>query len=1140
MRYLTCALLGVLLAASPAQAGELWSLGGGDQAFVPVPVDDPIRVEQDVYYLADSSGAEYELMFLGTFSARCRPTPQDPWRSITSAAVGGGAGNNLKGTAGIVNDRLMGWYPRDAGSHWEMMIWDISCAELYEGAPEVRAPVSMRAVIEPAPHWRPGRGGVVFRPAEGIAVVAGRACAGDRQVLWCLDDGPEPQLSLALVADTFSALLPEGVALMAPYVRLEPLEEPSESWQILARTALPEGGAVLVLSQGWGASQTASVQWVVRWDADDVLTPIFGPALRPPADARAQRPAPLGLATEVHFDPQWQAVWVGPVTAWQPAGLMRNGAEVGLHGFGYRVISLDGSGSGYLDLSPAWGQPPERQPHARIGAVSHFGGGLMRFRLPQSGPGGEVSRYGYELRLDRDSVDLDGDTLNQAMEAAAGTSDYHADTDADGVDDGMELIVGSDPVGSAPLEPALPEGLVPSPLLSARVGVDPSTVGPTDGGVFNHTTMWPRERSLNANAPLCRRDDSLTCDGADGTAGVRCVDAAGRTVADWCQDYYRAPVLSRDGRFMLITQQFRVDRLDLRTGARTVWFELDTVRPLLSDILDDQWATNQLLFYPIDEDRLFVTNTIDPFDALPNWTRVLFIDGSGRSRVIYDVFAESCDNAAAGTPGPGDCPDGRQWTNPFGRVYNDSSGGQLVVGWHAATERLMIALGGMPESYLVGLREEAAPLVLQQSLLLKNFAIERFDQPFETVLPTVFPGFYGVMPDGRYHTQWGMVGPLFERAPDNPWLVDPPARSDLYFHVLWNGTITDQRGVEWVPRQRRVHPGDTLFLGAVTITGREAPAYMLYGIGPKGGANPLWDGVSDLIEGPTGMALAEDGRLCVADRVGQQLVELSPNDDGSDVPRVVARRSEGDFIDCIYQGDTLLALLGDPPRVATVGREGVLSDPQPVVGAGEPAQLIATRDGYEVFWLDPGSDLRGYVHTADGQRAEWRNGTVSDGQGGTISINEGSLVQAVERPDGQLVLAFSTVRSRPFGPDAPLLASAPTLANAAGTGGPLVFLSDTGPHQALAQVPGGSSLDPWTGDDTVPCFDDPEQCGPAPQPGEDAGVGGAGGAGGADAGPGAQPDGDDGGCGCSADGASDGPGLTGLLLLLLAWPRRRR
>ncbi|MCB9788551.1 MAG: hypothetical protein H6744_17885 [Deltaproteobacteria bacterium] len=1084
---LAAAALVAGLAVSPsALALELWELGSGDARFV-TPASDPVETEDDTVYYRDSTGAEYEVRALGGLSVSCRPTPADPWRSITQSINLSLA--EVPAVAGIVGDHLIAWLGRQNAPNWEAYVWDVRCADWYAGAPAVRAAFVALPAFEAPAAWgtaastRPLR----LRLTKGIFEFGGRACAGEQVALWCLDlAAPEDGFQILLEASDLPAQIDDGpqeqdYLLDLWHGQFADEWTPTVSWEFRGYRALPGGGAAIGAkvrldntTQGVPSIGPFEITWVLRLSPDGSITTRFEGAPRLTkglafSDSILQLPGIIGDAAEIHYDPTWDALWVGPVFGAQPSGLWYESEyEQGYFGFGYRILPLSEPGSGYLDLTDAWGrldrcyQPFPTAPcgvNVMTGALTEFGDEL-RFRIPDP-DGGNFGTYEFALELDRDAVDLDGDGLSRAEEAALGLSDYDADVDDDLVDDRLEMVTGTDPkVADNPVSlPAFPVSFIASPVLSYRLGVG-EDFGTTEGVLWQGFGRF--SSLLRSDGPLCRFDD--------GTSGCQtCRDASGEAEVQLCSDFRGEVTISHDGLWLVYTNKQSVERVDRATGAESTWITWDRVYPFYADILRGD-TTQQLHFYPVDADNLWITNTWDGNDDRPDAVRVVHVDGAGTPRVNFDIPVEACAGGAYAAGAP--CTEVPAFDvqpyriNGFSRwpINNEV---QAFVGYHEQSGRMLLALGGKPESFLVGLDPTEPPIVFQRARELKHLVRDSYARALDADWGTLFPAFLHRLADGFYFTEVGLVGPRFERVPTNPWAPRVYPDSDLRFDGFWNDTILDQRGVEWVRYERRVSPGDTLLLqeGRNPNTGGDH-GYMLYAIGPRGGANPLWEHARTDIEGPTGMHLAADGRLCVADRVGQRLIELAP-EDASKVPTKVVRTTEGiDVIDCTYAGGTLQALLGGPPSVVPIEAGGNAGPPEPVSGTGEPAGFIDEPDGsYEIFWLDAASPVRGVFYDADGTRQTLNDGSANDPlhPEQKLSLNEGSVWRAALRPDGRLITLFATIRVHAFAPDEQLLALQPTYRDLDGTGLPVVFLDPSSAHHALAQVPGGSSLDPWTG-----------------------------------------------------------------------------
>ncbi len=1159
------------LALAPPAAAQLFPQTDGDLTFEAVEPGNRPWLGADAYFFRDASGDEY---YARSEFLSCRRTPDDPWRVVVRV----GDSRRPDWFAGAVGDGAVFAVPFAAGGEWNVEVFRGDCTALWDALGDGPLRESAQFVLPRLGSWlrlvpaiTASQNGRAFALGDTLCL----GSAGQSLGVWCLDaaaqafevlvDGTTLPDFLTGASGALSALsLAIGRDLTVPPIELQ--------WRLNSLEPLADGTLAAMVSAGAGNPDQVGLQWVVRVHGDRSVEVLLGPIARYKHvddrlwNPRTDGPTVLGSGSELFYDPVWDALWLGPVGGWVHS-THRDGmssrvddykTEEGSTGVGYRIVPLQGGGSGYLDLSeriitaqrsPAEPAPvdifgPPRRgcyvPPVRAAGFSARGGDLV-FEVPSSSPEG---RDAYQrLVFDRGTVDLDADGLTWAEEVAHGTRDFDADSDGDGVLDGMEVAVGRDPSAPQPPAFAFPVALAPSPLLLALSG---SLVE------LNRADQTLAQGSaLVANGPHCLWLEV-------GVAG--CVSADGRVLARWSPIARPNPVavVAVDGTVAAAPDSDGIHRVDLATGARTLWVPRATLDGIYNRQAIDVLPERDLYLFPYDAETL-ITHPVGIRTASNEAYRAVRFDGTGQAEVLADMPALLADGR-----------DGR--SHEVSLEGSDCKGLTLEapvnagVGYHAATGRLTLGIRGNWESYLLGLHPSEPPLALQTSRALMQREVDDFAVWPMPGLVGAFPFAYSPLADGSYFTGWSAVGPHLEHAPRNPWsyqMLGSAVTGDFgqYAHGITQSWTScghaqlDWHGLEWVVYERRVRPGDTLLMGrGLHPYRRGIDGTMLWAIGPRGGANPLWARGSADIVGPTGMDVAADGTLCVADRGGQQLFELAPLDDGSMIPQTVVRRDQGlDVIDCHYDGEDLVWLTGDPPTVTVVNRRtgalvlqtAVASD----IPGARPGALARNAEGdVEVVWLEPGTGgFRGGVITQAGTLVGYFNGDLSVPGGAPIELTGDNLYRAVERPDGYVVGLFSTaaaaLRAETRAESEAIQRWGPFLVDDTGTVQPLTTLTDffegifptgEGPF-VLAQVPGGDAVDPWTGEPDRRCWAPTPLAGPVG--GADGGVTGDGGL--ADGGVRPAAGGADEGCGCDTTGQGGAALWFGLLLLAVRRRRRR-
>ncbi|MEZ4431076.1 MAG: MYXO-CTERM sorting domain-containing protein [bacterium] len=717
----------------------------------------------------------------------------------------------------------------------------------------------------------------------------------------------------------------------------------------------------------------------------------------------------------------------------------------------------------------------------------------------------------HALAYDPAALDLDGDGLTAAEEAAAGTSAYLADTDGGGTDDQDELRrAGTDPAdpGDDPAAAQRAATLVSSPLVRLRVPYDALDVGP---GMIT----W------DADGPLCERG---ACRGPDGAVVRRYDDLPGR-------DLRFPPIRAVDASHLLVRTTEGFARLFFADGHREPWLTLDALReafprapgapPLIVDAVT---------LVPVDARHTWAVNETEP-------ARVVLFDGD-TPRVVFDAEDNRCA-AGLGPCDPGPRPSAPDLDHsvpgalpggglPYPDVpVHDLEGDRLVfVGYEPRTDELQIGLYGTWQTWLVALRADAPPRVLATDRELTPGA--GAGPPYvdeKTGRPRLPQGAH-VLDDTLRLTVAGLRDPLgapiagaVERfSPYGPLMT---AWGDTTVYRVYTGGAAD--GVyELVRYDAALEPDDLVLAtwGELHPAGHPPPddcptALRVFHGKPRGGlverltrCDPIPGGGAvtgdALVGGVAGVDVSADGRLCIADRA-RVVVLLGTATTGGfptvplyDIPLPGA-------LDCAWHDGALYALTD----AAAIHR----FDPADPAGF-LPHATLTPPDGLppEGFLrLPDGSPAVRFA--APGPEAPRRRALTLDG----APVDPEALAAAADLPEP--AAAWDHLRSDGVAirRDGPTLIARDTYAAAEA---PYAWESLDPPGSAVLEaafaiVPGGEGRDPWTGQRRARPTPDAAPPPPAPP---------------------AAATGDD---GCAATPAAPAPPLGLALLALLALRRRR-
>lgn len=1155
--------LAALLTTAHAQPARpeippLLDLGDGGGRLVELPHAEEPALGGRFYGPAQSVGADYVYDYLEASDGTVyRVSERGMWCWTPGAtrdealSIPFGRGD-VWGLSGLVDEQLVVWNnTTDFAGRSLSIRWFTRCTD---GVFESERVVRVREEGVETPFLTPGArsSGVVFARD-------GKICGGGGNGWGCVDPAVDPAVEPAvfemwLTPEAVAAQLPRGTDFLAQVLAAAGVDEDAAvTWSVVDQTHLPDGRIAAIISAQFQIQTDrergpAWVRWAVMIDpatgaARDLLEPVFGSNI-----AVTPYDNPLGQAQEIHYDAAWDAVWVGPVVAWTPSSLALAydvGASINelltkgrTSGVGYRVLPLDDAPgrNGYLDLSNAlfWLNPCVNDAIRGCVPAKLFRGLSDRqhrlfFRRERDGP--------YTLAFDRDGVDRDGDGWSLAQETARGTSDLAVDTDGDGAYDALEAAVGRDPL--------TPDAPVRAPLLYSISHMIYRDLPPIEDR-YGH--------SLARVSPLCgvgRREDARFVG--------RCRDLAGRVLVEWAQEGGATPIVAADGRHVMVIGNTAVRQIDLETGEDRVWFERGDIHPHIADRITggpESFFLGLQDWAPVDRDTVFMGTTVDPFVAGGLASRYLRIDGGpGEPKTVSVLFDTADDPCAAGLAG---CTDevwpGHQEGPRTARPHELSSMWAVAMGYHLESERFVVGVGGALGSHLLGFHATEPPIRLSRARGI--YPLDRAEYVVDVAADwcTPFPGWMQPAGPDAYRMGIGDLwrGGALDRVPRErrhvvrsqscdsgavkPYIA-PKGPPTLAGHFISSHIIEPYL-------ERRVNPGDSLFLGGMdeVLTGvphdRSEDGRMLYSIGPLGALVALWDDADPLLVRGTGMDVAADGRLCVADRPGAQLIEYLP-DAATAIPDVVGRRVEGlDAIDCLWRDGRLLALTDE--AIVEVDADGMTSEIERH-GAASPVDLAPDGDGWQVLDRAAADAPLGFVRRQDGTVdpiTALEQGTPADDHRVELPVGQPTTaVHAVERSDGTVLITTTTTVAEAIDSGEATFGVYGGVRVLDGRGG-LRMLWD--PHtpgyfQTVAQVPGAFD-DPWDGAQGPVCWFDPtlpecavERADPSPLGGGDAGV---------DAGAGGLDPAEDDGCACRAD--DGGPlGLLWLLPLVLAGRRGR-
>lgn len=1035
MRHLSqrLVLLAALLAGLDAHAAGLFRPPG--QIDLP-PL--PWVLDAGTVLTEDTQGALY------LDNRSCQATPGGPWRTWADSTPPGSGGTEVWGASpvhdGVVGLRLQKMAPDEAHpkGYEQVQILRVRCADI---DPKLKVGSAIQVVAQGERDLPPG---VTYAPDTGppIAAADGTVCQARKAGLWCAKPtatGLQQELRIAFgTLDAQLGLPPQpaidqasqpvtwllGPAVWTPDNRL---------FVLAARTIFyPKGALHTYGDTGWLLESLPGGQVVAR--------------LAPPGLSGAK--SAFDEANQIVYLPQLKALALFPVVQqgdYSHLQVPRKGGngsgtgvdiDLGATGVGMWLVHLQGPGNGFLSLTDAvarrrscntaswnglmcesaWG-PATIWPRPATAAEPSGVGVLLPSTNFLAKGNVEKHMHTHALTLQAADVDLDQDGLSAAEEAAHGSSDWLDDSDGGGTCDTAEVHLAQSQPQVTKDDPWLthlgPKGRYA--LVGSRLMIDLHGIGMTG----------QRVQTWGVAGPLC-------------VAGT-CRDVDGEVVATYVPNgkVPHAETKAADGSHLVQLGAAGYERLRW-DGVREMAAPMAEVLALLPPQTSEP---GELRAMPADLDTLFVMRE-------SHTARVAVFERGQPGRVVFDLQKERC---ASGLGPCSDKPGKAESGMPVHDLVRDEF---RVLGWDPQTRRLLLSVVGVWDVYILGVHATQPPVVLRRGRHVGGL-----------------PGWIAPTGHGDLMSDGGLMDSYFSFRPtylgtgvpgSNPQLLGAWGHTALRVEA---GTL-----LEMVRYEPGVAPGDVLFLARLP---NSAP--MLYVSKPRGGLVPLWDAPIQRMLSIDGMDVTADLRLCVADRKGRKLWEFSAGLTAvPDVPELEA--DVGELVDCKYDGaGDLHLLLADPPRIEV--RHGLTGDSvllQTLPADKHPQQLVKKPDGsLEVLYTEEG--LRGRLYTKAGRKVEMAQGSfdltvagVPMGPVGLWWINKQSTqmekkpgrVALVERADG--VLLFGGTGAEPTPPYALIAQVFAIEPRTRGFSQPWLLEHYAHDTQALAVVPGGLAVDPWT------------------------------------------------------------------------------
>lgn len=1023
---------GVLLATAPAFAtGPFTWPGQVDLA----PLDRELPMGQVV--AEDSQGSLYRL------DGSCQVAGSTEWRSFGSGPFG----------MAPQGDGVVGWIstPLDDGQE-HVRIVQVRCADLVPGqAVDLQWKVLGSFDRKPLGPDVPGQPLLVS--AQGDICHVRPAHAGVECVTF-----PNGKLALDVRLDVSDL---DARVQYKPSVPKDKLPKDDkwqgkvpETWRVRLGTFAPDGRLFL-------AAERQS--WVYGVDGVAYSNPAWILEI-PPGPAA---PVVPGQPKPLHVIENFPSIQVAMQLVWEPTlGKLAwfttgdyshetravaggdgagNGVavELGAAGAGLNLLRTDDGRVAFLSLTDAIARRRVCNTKAWQAMTCESGLGVPQLWQRPDGHIGVALPYTnfiqkgnvergmtlHALTFDAGSLDLDEDGVTAAEEATRGTSDWSEDTDGGGTIDGIEAhVAATDPLKlqDDPWQTWQRKGrfaIVRSPLISVLHDLSALVKSPP---------TWAE--TWSANGPLC--------------LGGVCLDADGQVVAT-----YSGPATkSVDGTVLVLATGKGWERQSLLDGQRQVVATKAEVEALLVPTSGQQAGPIRVL--PVGAQTTYFAR---------EWGggKVAIFQTGQPGRLVFDLQKARCDSGLGPCDGH---PGGKAKTElPVHDIPRDQI---RLLGYVPATQRLMVGVQGVWDQYLLAVHAQDPLVVLRRGGAVGNlmhwiFPVGECDPARSQCDLLSDAGVLDPYLTGR--DTW--MGPLPQDVPETP-----------QFAGAWGHTVLRIAPdvVEFVRYEPGVDPGDVLVARPV-VADVGSEGVMLYVSKPRGGLVPLWNGIEHEIKGVDGMDVRADGTVCLADHQGQRLWEYGAQFDR--VPSLLKLQADvGGILDCRYdaQGDLHL-LFDDPPRIEIRTGTNVATVPGPALAAGKhPQSFVKKPDGsLDVLYVEEG--LRARLFTRAGRKVEMPQGTqdvlLDDKPLGSFRLwwfnaTTPPLPQwkgrapLVERADGLLLLGGSHAAA-----DLMYVVMSSTWALDPRTG--RSGIPWEGSHYgnwawAMAVVPGGVAIDPWT------------------------------------------------------------------------------
>jgi hypothetical protein len=930
----------------------------------------------------------------------------------------------------------------------------------------------------------------------GLAASEARSCAATRLGIVCVEATGSPTVRLRMPLAALEAIPVAPIERSLGWDPVYGFGPNAETWALGPMAGAADGRVWFVADrrfidipeQGPSIARQA-VRYVIELGADGhTLTVLDGPHISG---------GPLAEVTHLALDAALDALVAFPGPVWDPVDLTYYGGGDGgggtltgqrrFFGLSMRVIATDGGGTGYLSLTDSVARQLRCPTGTGGGLGKALSAGSCFFgtvrptlatitsvggpRLGLTFTGGPVDS-GAAPRLvvgavtfDTDRLDLDGDGLDAKTERELGTSDFARDSDGGETSDLQEhAFAGTDPTVAED---------------------DPSLIGGARRSTVIYSQSTDISRHLPAMSDLAGQPAQTPGSAGPACSQLRCYARDGSVLVDFSDILATGQaVRSVDGSFVALPTGEGVVRVFIADGRRELYLSGPEYLALLP----------VAALVPVDASRTWLV-------SLDQAKVALFVDDEP-PRVVLDVEAERC---AAGLGGCDTRP--QPETELFVTYINgfptyvpmptESVRAVGYIGYNDVLGRVEVFVQGMLEAWWVGV-DESGPVVVARGRELAG--LNALELPKELTTAAALPpslflatGRGDFMTDANVRDPWlGSRSTISRQEAFEPFGTRPFSG--------WDGALL--RGVrfdgipklsELVRYDEGLDPGDVVYLAEVVWPYGEGtretdrlPRSMLYRVGPRGGAVPLWDvGRADIVR-PVSVAVAPEGWMCIVDSrqvagfpgtPGARVHLLGPLPTRGGIPGQPFSPLElADATACAFDGESaLLTLHTSPPRIER--RSSSADGP----GTGSPSTTALT--------VPPGlpADAHpvSFFRTADGFDANWSStqyaaiSTLLD-DGRVALIDHGSLTidgaAAHPRlaqyagtnlyPKTSPLYGNPTVIDRGQGDLVIVGLAYPALGMNLGSGELWDLTPEWGNVRAIARVPGGEradALDPWTG-----------------------------------------------------------------------------